>query len=76
MKKANEILQWLGAGFIILGHSLNAVGPAVYPYNIIAFTIGTLAFLAWAVSVGNKPQMTVNIVSIAIGVAGLVKAFG
>ena len=39
MKKAilNEILQWAGAVFIIAGHSLNAVGPAAYPYNILAF---------------------------------------
>lgn len=75
MQKTNEILQWTGAGFIILGHSLNAVGPAVYPFNIIAFTIGTLAFLAWAKRVGNMPQITVNLVSITIGFAGLIKAY-
>lgn len=75
MQKTNEILQWTGAGFIILGHSLNAVGPAVYPFNIIAFTIGTLAFLAWANRVGNMPQITVNLVSITIGFAGLIKAY-
>ena len=33
----NETLQWTGAVFIIAGHSLNAVGPAAYPYNIVAF---------------------------------------
>jgi hypothetical protein len=72
----NEILQWTGAVLIIAGHSLNAVGPAVYPYNIIAFLLGTVAFMAWAVRVRNKPQITVNLVSVAIGITGIMRAFG
>jgi hypothetical protein len=72
----NEILQWAGAVFIVAGHSLNAVGPEAYPYNILTFFIGTLLFLAWTVRVANKPQMFVNLVSVAIGLTGLVKAFG
>ncbi|MFM9423537.1 MAG: hypothetical protein RIR06_1998 [Bacteroidota bacterium] len=72
----NEILQWAGAVLIIAGHSLNAVGPAVYPYNIITFLLGTVMFLAWAVRVANKPQITVNVVSVAIGITGIVRAFG
>lgn len=72
----NEILQWAGALFIVAGHSLNAVGPAAYPYNILTFFIGTALFLAWTIRVANKPQMFVNVVSVAIGFTGLVKAFG
>jgi hypothetical protein len=72
----NDILQWAGAVLIIAGHSLNAVGPAVYPYNILAFLLGTVMFLAWAVRVANKPQITVNVVSVAIGAAGMIRAFG
>jgi hypothetical protein len=72
----NEILQWTGAVFIIAGHSLNAVGPAAYPYNILAFFLGTILFMAWSVRVANKPQLLVNIVALAIGLTGLVKAFG
>ena len=71
----NEILQWAGAVLIIAGHSLNAVGPAVYPYNILTFLLGTVLFLVWAVRVANKPQITVNVVSVAIGVLGMVRAF-
>jgi len=70
-----EVMQWGGATNIILGHVLNAVGPSVYPYNIIAFFIGTIMFLTWAVIIANKPQITVNFVSIVIGTIGLVKAF-
>jgi hypothetical protein len=72
----NEILQWTGAVFIIAGHSLNAVGPAAYPYNILAFFVGTILFMAWSIRVANKPQLLVNIVALAIGLTGLVKAFG
>jgi hypothetical protein len=72
----NEILQWAGAIFIIGGHSLNAVGPSAYPYNILTFFIGTILFLAWTIRVANKPQLLVNIVALVIGLTGLVKAFG
>lgn len=78
MKKldTNEILQWAGALFIVAGHSCNAIGPSAYPYNILTFFIGTALFLAWTIRVANKPQMFVNLVSVAIGITGLVKAFG
>ena len=72
----NEILQWTGAVFIVAGHSLNALGPVAYPYNILTFFVGTILFLAWTIRVANKPQMFVNLVSVAIGFSGLVKAFG
>ena len=72
----NEILQWAGAVFIIAGHSLNAAGPSAYPYNILAFFLGTVFFLIWTFRVANKPQMLVNLVAIAISTVGLVKAFG
>ena len=74
--QTDESLQWSGAGFIVAGHVLNAIGPAVYPYNIITFAVGTVLFLTWAVRVKNKPQAMVNIVSLAIGLVGLYKAFG
>jgi len=74
--QTDESLQWSGAGFIVAGHVLNAIGPAVYPYNIITFAVGTILFLTWAFRVKNKPQAVVNIISLAIGLVGLYKAFG
>ena len=74
--KINDILQWAGAVFIIAGHSLNAVGPAAYPWNILAFFLGTILFLAWSIRVANKPQLLVNIVALSIGASGLYRAFG
>ena len=72
----DEVLQWSGAVLIVAGHSLNAIGPTMYPYNIVVFALGTVAFLTWAIRAGNRPQMAVNLVSIAIGLVGLISAFG
>jgi hypothetical protein len=74
--QTDETLQWSGAVAIIAGHSLNAVGPSMYPYNVAVFAVGTVAFLTWAVRVRNRPQAVVNLVSLTIGAVGLYKAFG
>lgn len=76
--RLNEVLQWAGAVFIIAGHLLNTAGAEVHRdmWNILAFFIGTVAFLAWSVRVANKPQMLVNVVAIATCGAGLYRAWG
>jgi hypothetical protein len=71
----DEILQWAGAVFIIAGHSLNAVGPAVYPFNIATFFVGTILFLAWSLRVRNRPQLLVNVIALVLGATGLYRAF-
>jgi hypothetical protein len=73
--KLDEVLQWTGAVGVIGGHVLNAVGPAAYPYNIIAFFVGTIFFMIWSTRVMNRPQTLVNIVALTIGVIGIYKAF-
>jgi hypothetical protein len=75
-RQTDEVLQWAGAVAIVAGHVLNAIGPAVYPYNIVTFAVGTVLFLTWAVRVRNKPQAMVNVVSLLIGIVGLFKAAG
>ena len=72
----NETLQWAGAVFIIAGHALNAVGPAAYPWNILAFFAGTVFFMWWSIRVANKPQLLVNLVAITISAMGLIRAIG
>ena len=73
--KLNDIIQSIGAVFIIIGHICNAIGPNAYPYNIVAFTLGTVMFLTWTIRVMNKPQMTVNIVAFVTCLIGLVNAW-
>jgi hypothetical protein len=72
----DESLQWAGAVAIIAGHVLNAIGPSMYPYNIIVFAIGTVLFLTWSYRVRNTPQLVVNLVALAIGLVGLYNAVG
>jgi hypothetical protein len=77
MKKfdINDVLQWTGAPLIITGHTLNAIGPTVYPWNIVVFFWGTACFFAWSIRTRNKPQSLVNFISLAIGVYGIFSAF-
>ena len=68
------MLQWAGAAAIIAMHVLNALGPDYYPWNIYTAFVGTVLFLAWTVRVRNAPQFTVNVIALAIGIAGIWKA--
>jgi hypothetical protein len=74
MSRTNNILQWSGVFFIVLGHTLNALGT-MDPYNILAFFAGTILFLAWAYRVRNNAQIVVNVVSVGICILGLYRAF-
>ena len=73
--ETNDILQWTGAPLVIAGHSLNAIGPTVYPWNIVVFFFGTSMFFTWAIRTNNKPQMLVNAISLAIGLTGIIHAY-
>jgi len=68
-------LQWFGAASFIGAQVITSLFPLLYPYNIILFTLGGLAFLAWSFLVKNRPQIVVNIVGLVICVGGLYKAF-
>ena len=72
----NEVLQWTGAFFITAGHVLNTMGSAYHRdvWNIAAFAVGTLVFLAWTIRVANKPQMAVNVAALATMSVGLFRA--
>lgn len=78
MNKTNELLQWTGAILIVAGHALNSLGSEYHRdfWNIASFTLGTALFLIWALRVKNKPQATVNVISITIMLAGLYKSLG
>jgi hypothetical protein len=69
----NNILQWAGVVFIVAGHILNSMGN-MDPYNIIAFSFGTVFFLTWAYRVHNNAQVVVNVVSVVICLLGLYRA--
>ena len=68
-------LQWLGAAAMIGAQIITSLFPLLYPYNIVLFTVGGLAFLTWGFMVRNRPQIAVNIVGLIICAGGLFKAF-
>ena len=74
MKRYLDHLQWAGVVCILTGHALNAMGN-MDPYNIIAFLLGMLFFITWAVLVKNVAQIFVNFVSMLISFFGLYRAF-
>ncbi len=73
--EVNDVLQWTGAPLVVAGHALNAIGPSMYPWNIVVFFFGTACFLTWSIRTKNKPQTLVNFISISIGLSGIIKAF-
>jgi len=71
----DNILQWTGAPLVVAGHALNAIGPSVYPWNIVVFLFGIACFLTWSIRTRNTPQTLVNFISLSIGLTGIIKAF-
>ena len=72
----DNILQWTGTACLLTMYVLMSFFPHLHPYNIVAGVLGGACYLAWTVRVANKPQMLVNAVAIAIGLAGIYKAWG
>jgi hypothetical protein len=72
----NNLLQWAGTVCLLIMYVLMSFFPTLHPWNIVAGLAGGAFYLAWTVRVANKPQMIVNGVAIAIGLAGLYKAWG
>jgi len=71
----DDLLQWAGTVCLLTMYTLMSFFPHLHPWNIVAGVCGGVCYLAWTVRVANKPQMIVNAVAIAIGTAGLFKAW-
>jgi hypothetical protein len=72
----NNILQWVGTVCLLAMYVLMSFFPHLHPWNIVAGLGGGVLYLAWTLRVRNTPQLIVNAVAIAIGLAGLYKAWG
>ena len=72
----DNALQWAGTACLLTMYVLMSFFPHLHPWNIVAGVCGGVLYLTWTVRVANKPQMIVNGVAIAIGLAGLFKAWG
>jgi len=68
--RIDNVLQWMGAILIIIGHILNTQN---LQGDIPAFFLGTLFFYAWSIRTRNWAQITVNTVAFAILTWALVR---
>ena len=71
----NEVLQWAGTVCLLTMYTLMSFFPHLHPWNIVSGVLGGACYLAWTIRVSNRPQTLVNGVAIAIGAAGLFKAW-
>jgi hypothetical protein len=71
----DDLLQWTGTACLLAMYTLMSFYPHLHPWNIVAGLCGGACYLAWTIRVANKPQMIVNAVAIAIGLAGLFRAW-
>jgi hypothetical protein len=76
IQQIDNLLQWTGTVCLLAMYVLMSFFPHLHPWNIVAGVLGGACYLAWTVRVANKPQMLVNGVAIAIGLAGLYNAWG
>jgi hypothetical protein len=72
----NNVLQWAGTVCLLAMYVLMSFHPHLHPWNIVCGVLGGMLYLAWTIRVGNKPQLLVNVVAIAIGLAGLYRFWG
>jgi hypothetical protein len=71
----NDLLQWAGTVSLLTMYTLMSFRPDLHPWNIVAGVLGGACYLTWTIRVSNRPQMLVNAVAIAIGLAGLFRAW-
>lgn len=70
----DNVIQWAGTACFLCMYALMSLN--LYPWNIVAGVLGGICYLTWSIRVRNTPQLVTNVVSIAICLVGLFKAFG
>jgi len=76
MNSTNDLIQWVGTGFVLAMYVLMNLFPQLTPWNLAAGLCGAVAYFVWTVRVRNYPQMVINTVAMTLCVAGLLKHFG
>lgn len=71
MNKANELIQWLGTGFILTMYVISNFFPGYDDLRNSVALAGALCFFTWAYRVKNTQQMIINGVAIVLCCVGL-----
>lgn len=68
----NDILKWVAAAITLIGAVLTSLN--IYPLNVIAFNIGSVLWLIFAIRIKEPSLIVVNSGLLLVYIAGLVKA--
>jgi uncharacterized protein with PQ loop repeat len=68
----NNILKWAATTITLIGAVLTALN--IYPLNVIAFNIGSVLWLIFAIRIKEPSLIVVNSGLLLVYIAGLVKA--
>lgn len=71
MKTVNDYLQWSATLFTILGAVFTSLNT--YPINVVAFNVGGVLWLLYAVRLKHNALIVTNAGLLLIYVLGLVK---
>ena len=68
----NKILKWAATAITLVGAVLTSLN--IYPLNVIAFNLGSVLWLIFAIRIKEPSLIVVNAGLLLVYVAGLVKA--
>ena len=68
----NNILKWAATAITLIGAVLTSLN--IYPLNVIAFNLGSVLWLIFAIRIKEPSLIVVNTGLLLVYVAGLVKA--
>lgn len=68
----NDILKWVATAITLIGAVLTSLN--IYPLNVIAFNLGSVLWLIFAIRIKEPSLIVVNSGLLLVYVAGLVKA--
>lgn len=71
MNKTNNFLKWSATAVTILGAVLTSLN--VYPWNVVAFNLGSIIWLIFAVRIKESSLIVVNTGLLLVYVFGLLK---
>lgn len=72
MNKINDFLKWSATAVTILGAVLTSLN--VYPWNVVAFNLGSILWLIFAVRIKENSLVVLNTGLLLVYVFGLLKA--
>ncbi len=68
----NNILKWVATTITLVGAVLTSLN--IYPLNVIAFNLGSVLWLIFAIRIKEPSLIVVNTGLLLVYVAGLAKA--